>query len=112
RQAGQGLGLDILLVLIPIWAVGLAGVFMLLAAWVKHPDLYTELRMAYPTRSDGRHFGWFTRALACFTLFWIWVGTLAAVAMASTESFPLWQKGLVIYCVTAYCWFLFYLSFL
>ena len=108
---GRGLDVVTLSILIPIWAVGIAGILLLLAAWIQYPGLNTQLEVDIPERPDGRLFGPFTKSLACFTLVLIWLASLTLWAEPGKELL-LWQKCCIYYCVTACCWFLLYLTLL
>ncbi len=111
RQLGRGLDVLTLSILIPIWAAGIAGILLLLLAWVRYPGLNTKLEVGIPIRPDGRLFGPFTKSLACCTLVLVWLASLT-LWTESDEMLPLWKKGFLFYCVTAYCWFLLYLTVL
>jgi hypothetical protein len=106
---GRGLDALTLSILIPIWAVGVAGILLLLAAWVRHPGLETRLEVETPRRPDGKVFGPFTKAMVCFGLVVIWLA-LQALWAERDALLPLWKKVLLCYCATAYCWSLFYLT--
>jgi hypothetical protein len=107
----QGKGLDVITLsfLIPIWVLGVAGILLLLVAWVRFPRLNTKLEVDIPQRPDGKLFGRLTKSLACITLALIWLASVGFWT-ESDEVLPLWKKVIVFYFMTAYCWFLFYLT--
>lgn len=110
--ARQGKGLDpaTLTILIPIWGACLVGTILSLWGWVRYPCLEIELDLEeFPQRRDGRLFGSFTKALACFTLFLAWLATSLTFANPD-EVIPMWTRIVGGYCSTAYCWFLIYLA--
>lgn len=112
EQLGRGLDGFMLSILIPIWAVGIAGILLLLVAWVRYPGLDTRLEVGFPERSDGKLFGPLTKSLACLILALVWLGVALAVLMEPDAALPWWEKGILFYCVTAYCCFLLYLTVL
>lgn len=109
----QGRGLDnlTLSILIPIWSIGIAGILLLLAGWIRYPALDTNLdpdRLGLERRPDGQIFGPLTKSLAFLAAALIWLGSLV-LWMDSSDPNPLWTKGLFFYCATCYSGFVIYL---
>jgi hypothetical protein len=108
---GRGLDAAALAILIPIWAAGIAGLLLLLVAWVLYPALYDNraLTRAQPARARDEHsLGPFTQGLILFALILFWFATLALL-LAPDDPNPLWLKGLILYVATCYCAFMVYL---
>jgi hypothetical protein len=109
----QGRGLDnvVLSILIPIWAIGIAGILSLLIGWIRHPMLHTDLDadcLGLELRPDGKIFGPFTKSLAVLTVTLLWLGSFG-LFVDSGDPNPLWAKGLLFYCITCYCGLVVYL---
>lgn len=100
----------VVLMLVPVWIVGIAGVVCSLAAWISYPRLSGQLDLDFPSRSDGRYFGRLTRILACFMMTVFCLATLLSV-LAPDDPDSFWLGVATFYVVLCLWALTLYLSF-
>lgn len=110
EREGEGLSTPLLVLLVPIWAVGGAGILLCLAAWVMYPRLTSELNLDLERREDGLHFGRLTRVLACVVLAIFCLGAFGLAASPEEASSP-WLRWGIAYFAVCLWGFTVYLSF-
>jgi hypothetical protein len=98
-----------LMLIIPIYSTGLAGLVLSLTAWIMCPDLSEKLELNFPKRPDGRYFGDLTRTLGCLLISLICLGVAVGVFSSKVTS-PLVFRLLGLYVAVCSWAFIVYLS--
>lgn len=93
------------LILVPIWILAIAGIVLVSFVWLADPARDVRLVVGEP----WTRFGLATRALASFTLVFVWLLSFS-VWSVSDPDLTLGGKFAISYLATCYCGFLLFLT--
>lgn len=99
EKLGKGLDATALAILIPIWSLGVAGILLLLLAWMRDPSLDT-------TPQPPSNYSKFTNRLINFAL---WLMALMTLSILFAEELPWSQRILIFYVAETILWTALYL---